>query len=186
MLQAISDTSSDVVVLLSPERELICGNRPFFALQHQEWDTDSINRVMFHCSEFHWALSAALSDPESGAHKNTALLLRNPSETQLRSASIRYLGTLNETGVYVVQIKTETPRKLNAGYAKDAYSLTKAEIECVRLILEGVTETAALAKSRNVSVNTVKKQVASILQKVEAQDKTALAAKLASDPNLFL
>lgn len=86
---------------------------------------------------------------------------------------------------FAVVLEITRPREINAAYLKRTYRLTNTEIAILVLLQEGISETGAIAKERGVSPNTVKKQISSLLQKMDVSDKVGLLSRTLSDPKIF-
>lgn len=76
----------------------------------------------------------------------------------------------------VLRAATSTKLKENATIVKSDYSLTTRELQILKLITEGYSNTD-IANELSVSINTTKAHVASILQKLEVDDRLQAALK---------
>lgn len=75
-----------------------------------------------------------------------------------------------------VVLKAATNSNFDAGSAKSDYNLTARETQILRLITQGYSNNE-IAKELFVSINTTKAHVASILQKLEVEDRLQAALK---------
>lgn len=81
-------------------------------------------------------------------------------------------------GVLVALIDPSTPRPYHAARVAKVFELTAAENETCRLVVQGLGN-AEIAERRNVGIETVKTQVASVLRKTQSGNRADLIRRVA-------
>lgn len=85
---------------------------------------------------------------------------------------------MGPNGVLVAIIDPGTPRPYHAARVAKVFELTTAENETCRLVVQGLGN-AEIAERRNVGIETVKTQVASVLRKTQSENRADLIRRVA-------